>query len=263
MEDKKDNKLRLSNDKDIDKSGFLGGGHIVFVFKKIERLSSALYLLSNLWNDLEPLKWSIRQKNLDLIGEASRYHYEHLLSRAEVTNKLLSRVGEIISLLEVAFSAGLLSDMNLRVLRGEYIHLVKILKEKESTFLTLPEGFFSESLFSNREIFPQVQGLPTTGEKQVFSKGHKGHIKDNAHKMSFRKADGVNNSNNTSVLDVSSRRAYILKLVKNMGEITIKDALSVIKDCSEKTIQRELISMTKAGLLKKSGERRWSRYSLV
>jgi DeoR/GlpR family transcriptional regulator of sugar metabolism len=36
----------------------------------------------------------------------------------------------------------------------------------------------------------------------------------------------------------------------------------VIKDVSEKTIQRELISLIEAGIILKTGERRWSRYSI-
>lgn len=264
MEDKKDNKIQNINDKSLTKSGFLSGNHIAFVFKKIERLSSALYLLTNLWNDLEPLKWSIRQKNLDLISEASRYHYEHLLSRSEVTNKLLGRVGEIISLLEIAFSAGLLSDMNLRVLREEYLYLTRILREKENTFITLPKDFFSDATLGDREVFPQALSLPHTMGAEDISKGHKGHIKDISTKMSFTKKQTVPKSRpSTSHNENNDRREAIIKLVKNMGEITIKDAVLVIKNCSEKTIQRELISMTESGVLKKTGERRWSRYSLV
>ena len=43
----------------------------------------------------------------------------------------------------------------------------------------------------------------------------------------------------------------------------IKDVSPLIKGCSEKTIQRELLSMVKSGILKKEGEKRWSKYSLA
>jgi len=33
--------------------------------------------------------------------------------------------------------------------------------------------------------------------------------------------------------------------------------------CGEKTLQRELVSMVGDGVLKKSGEKRWSRYFLA
>ncbi len=61
-----------------------------------------------------------------------------------------------------------------------------------------------------------------------------------------------------------NRRGVILKLFKNKKgkEFTIKDISYEVSDCSEKTIQRELISLVADGVLEKQGERRWSRYSL-
>jgi hypothetical protein len=42
----------------------------------------------------------------------------------------------------------------------------------------------------------------------------------------------------------------------------MKDFVKVIPECSEKTIQRELLDLVGKGVLKKEGERRWSTYSL-
>ena len=61
----------------------------------------------------------------------------------------------------------------------------------------------------------------------------------------------------------SNRQNIILSLLKKKKELTIKDISQIIKDCSEKTIQRELISFINAGVLKKTGQRRWSKYALV
>jgi hypothetical protein len=43
----------------------------------------------------------------------------------------------------------------------------------------------------------------------------------------------------------------------------IKDVSPLVTGCSEKTIQRELSAMVRSGILKKVGEKRWSRYSLA
>lgn len=59
-----------------------------------------------------------------------------------------------------------------------------------------------------------------------------------------------------------SRRTRIIKLIKDKREVAIKDIIEHFPDLSEKTIQRELVSLTDSNVLKKSGERRWSRYSL-
>ena len=58
------------------------------------------------------------------------------------------------------------------------------------------------------------------------------------------------------------RRNVILDVLRTKQELSIKDISNIVTDCSEKTIQRELLGMVEEGMLKKKGERRWSRYSL-
>ena len=60
----------------------------------------------------------------------------------------------------------------------------------------------------------------------------------------------------------NERQEIILATLKTQSNLSIKDFSKVIKDCSEKTIQRELIDLVNKGVVKKAGERRWSRYSL-
>lgn len=59
------------------------------------------------------------------------------------------------------------------------------------------------------------------------------------------------------------RRATILGIMQKKDKVTIRDVSHVIKDCSDKTIQRELLALVKQGVLVKEGERRWSTYSLA
>ena len=69
------------------------------------------------------------------------------------------------------------------------------------------------------------------------------------------------------------RRDDIVNIIKNIGgNATIKDIKDRVKSspnktspllsCGEKTLQRELVSMVKDGVLNKMGEKRWSRYFL-
>ena len=64
-------------------------------------------------------------------------------------------------------------------------------------------------------------------------------------------------------VQIESRRTRILKLIKDNREVAIKDIVAYFPDVSEKTIQRELVYLSDSGVLKKTGERRWSRYSLA
>lgn len=61
----------------------------------------------------------------------------------------------------------------------------------------------------------------------------------------------------------NKRREIIIQMLRDKKDLSIKDIAAEITDCSEKTIQRELVELLKKGIIKKTGERRWSRYSLV
>jgi len=58
------------------------------------------------------------------------------------------------------------------------------------------------------------------------------------------------------------RRERIKTILEAKGEATIKDISEIVSDVSEKTIQRELNAMIEDNIVKRHGERRWSRYSL-
>jgi hypothetical protein len=58
----------------------------------------------------------------------------------------------------------------------------------------------------------------------------------------------------------SDRMSLILELVRKRRSLSIKEIAAVIKDCSEKTIQRELNILIERGLIRREGERRWSVY---
>ena len=58
------------------------------------------------------------------------------------------------------------------------------------------------------------------------------------------------------------RRKIILAIIKQKPQLAVKDISKSIPAVSEKTIQRELLAMVEEGILKKTGERRWSTYSM-
>jgi hypothetical protein len=67
-------------------------------------------------------------------------------------------------------------------------------------------------------------------------------------------------------LSKTKRKDIILNFIKDKGVVTIKDICKIkdksIVSCSEKTIQRELMSLIKEGVIKREGDKRWTKYSL-
>ena len=60
----------------------------------------------------------------------------------------------------------------------------------------------------------------------------------------------------------NSRKAAILEILNDKGPSYIKDISVIVRDVSEKTIQRELQALVAEGRVVRSGERRWTTYSL-
>ena len=61
----------------------------------------------------------------------------------------------------------------------------------------------------------------------------------------------------------TDRQTVILNFLKIGVWLSIKDIAKNLPDFSGKTVQRELNTLTDTGLVKKTGERRWSRYAKV
>lgn len=229
----------------------------VFVFKKTEKLASAVYMITGLFADNEPMKWTLRKKASDLLSFILHFKDLPESGMSDFVYSIKTKVLELVSLLEISQRGGLISDMNFSILKQEFINLVDVLSSiqnspKPSTHETFSKTFFDvqsgDSALKDR-FFPQQAGRQTT--------------QASATQMSYSSIKDMTASNPRSEFKRSNRQNIILALLKKKKEVTIKDIAQVIKDCSEKTIQRELISFMEAGVLKRTGERRWSKYSLA
>jgi len=176
-------------------------------FKMAERVSTAIYFLTNFFNDEEPLRWELRTEATRLVQDKFKDKF--------------SALKDISAMLSLAKRTGLVSDVNHDILigeidklTGEYKRLSFPLNIEETSFrkLTVPEKF---------------------------------NVKDR-----------------TNPVKKNTRQEAILSIIKNKKEVMIKDISSQFNGYSDKTIQRELFGMVKDGILIKSGEKRWSRYSL-
>ncbi len=271
-------------------------GALVFgatISKKCERLATAIYLVTNFLSDTEPMKPRLRSLSLELVRDASLVKNGSQAMEANVLEALRANILETLSLFELAFIAGLVSEMNFTILKREYVSLRDMIEVKKAsreshTDSILGDNFFSvsnpEPLRSDlKNLSPRSDLYASSATRTPASpKGHS--IGQTVITMSDRNTKGQSvlvhpslrggtptrqsstpSSTPRAITDVAkeSRRSRILKLVKDNREVTIKDIANHFADLSEKTIQRELMSFVERGVLKKFGERRWSRYSLA
>ncbi len=209
----------------------------LIISKKTEKLASAVYLITGLFSDSEPMKWTLRKKVSELLSFILTFKS---IRQSEVPSFILnveSKIGEIVSLMEVGVLGGLVSKMNFSILDKEFAVLLSLISNSkhktDSSNSLIPATFFE-----------------VVNQSPVIYNYQKNTIKDTG----SLKDIGVFKSNN--------RQGIILGLLKKKKELSIKDIAEIIKDVSEKTIQRELVSLIEAGVITKTGERRWSKYSL-
>ena len=266
------------------------GGMEVFgirTSKKCERLATAIYLVTNFLSDTEPMRSRLRVLSLELVRDASFIKNGSQTVEANVLESLRSNVTETLSLFELAFVAGLVSEMNFVILKREYASLrdsidIKKASRESRTDTILGDNFFGTP---NQEIRSDLKNLSPRSDLYIssattpapFSKGHS--IGQTNTSMSDRNTKGQSVASRQAVpltmlaqtpkpkipnsVTKEARRSRILKLIKDNREVTIKDIVMHFPDVSEKTIQRELVAMSDSGVLKKIGDRRWSRYALA
>jgi hypothetical protein len=254
--------------------GRVGEGSVsVMSYTKTQKLITALYMVTDIMDKDEPLRNKLRTLGIEILSDTN-------------SDK---KIQETMSFLDIASAMNFISEMNCAILKKEFLELKNSIQEQREIKPVWLEGFFDSPLeeypdFSRGEvdIHPVSLKRATPQEGNKFLKGHtrigvqKGStllkaIKDMSNKMPAPIVPPLRDR--SGIFDVlkKQRRDNIINIIKDFsdgGTITdIKDKIktapeqaSFLVSCSEKTLQRELVSMVRDGVLKKNGEKRWSRY---
>lgn len=278
--------------------------YLLFLLKKTERIVAALYVITNSFSDYEPLKWNIRESGTSLIKHILSFKERMKAHNREPISDTFAEIARLLSILDLAHIADLLSPMNSSVLKNEIEGLTGTIENKwrasnlpthapslEESFFGIPRNTFSNTKEDrSKTSIPNLKNTePNTEESTTLyafgdlerllrsqKDNHKGHVGDFGNVLD-RKPQTLVQDTQAKHTDVSytdftnhqidtreERMQKIISVLRKHGNsATIRDFSAIIKGCSEKTIQRLLIEMVQGGVLKKSGNRRWSRYSIV
>ncbi|ETB64226.1 MAG: hypothetical protein O210_OD1C00001G0714 [Parcubacteria bacterium RAAC4_OD1_1] len=257
-----------------------------FVTKKTEKLVTALYMVTDCMETDDALKSKLRLLGVELLSLTFKLNTVSPIEKKGEIGISLSKIKEIVSFIEIAGTIGFISEMNTIVLNKEFASLVKELEEKGSK-----DKHFSFVL--NDKMFE----VPNEEKKEEFTVNNS--IKDIYNKRTtYNDASarpiGLSFINTNSplqngrikkpssmprdVFEKENRINKIISLIKDLsdtnsqkdknslktndGGVSIRDISDSFNNCSEKTIQRELNSLVEKGKLKKTGSKRWSRYSI-
>lgn len=206
-----------------------------YIAERLQKLTAALYRVTDLFSDKEPLKWSLRDNAIEL--------YLKLMSIKRNPGNfqdVIEYVGKIIKMLEIASTGTIVSNMNFDILRKEYINLMNIM-----------EG--------NKEVMvPEISiGQKTIG--QIKTEKIEAPIKPARQILPRKKSDRP--VLKSKRLHSEERKKKIIDFLKQNGEKTIKEISVIFTGISEKSVQRDLSNLIKTGQLISKGEKRWRTYS--
>ncbi|HVY54438.1 MAG TPA: hypothetical protein VHC46_01650, partial [Thermodesulfobacteriota bacterium] len=250
--------------------------HFAFIYKKTEKLVTAIYMITNFIKDNEPLKWKIREAALSLMELNLDWVSVSLAERRELLREYRALALEIVSLSSVASHAGLISEMNFHILSREFNGLVSVIEKDENKQANEETVILDPSFFAAGEPEPlrtaprAPEAVPeplsahkgqTVSQSRTQAPSAEAPVPARKHEHLLPKDTEARTSKTYDSKD--SRQAIIIKLLSKKSGLGVKDFVGNIKGVSEKTIQRELLAMVASGVLKKEGERRWSTYSLA
>lgn len=212
----------------------------VYIYKKAERLAKAVHLIAPAFQKAPALRDRLDRVAVGLVDSAI---LPPQLARAALSQELLA----LSSVLAIARTSGMLSTMNADLISRESHALLEEIAVYEEPRLMLEETPTLAALAKSSMAAPQAERQQARSAPARVPATHKGHNKGQSQGASPARG---------------SRQEAILDVLKERGPSYIKDISTVVRDVSEKTIQRELQRLVEEGRVERTGERRWTTYSL-
>lgn len=196
--------------------------------EQIKKLTAALYRVTDRMDDVEPLKWKLREHALQLnelyFQDESSLSFGELERRGKMIAPLLK---SIIRMLELAMYTAFVSRINFEVLVREYRELEKMIFQTSD--------------------YPQIEE-----QKEAEKPSSKAPLRQHP--------EGQKSDKKT----VSERQEKILTFLAEKQSASVGDLTSIFDTgLSEKTVQRDLNDLVVSGKVRAEGNRRWRRYYFI
>jgi len=223
-------------------------------YARAERIVAALHLLTNHVHEGEPLRSMVRARALSLLEAVLSIRDEMRAPESPEIASLRSSIRLLISLVRMLIVSGSVSPQNAGI-------VIESIDELGNFIASSQRSSLSETISLSREDLDVPGSL--LGQQGTSRRFHIKDIKDND---SVKDIESVRDTPNTSIKAVSSeispRKLSILEILRGGGDLSIRDIASSVPQYSEKMIQRELAELVSLGRVKKTGLKRWSRYSV-
>lgn len=242
----------------------------------MNKINQALYMVTDLIDDTVSLRSVIRNTGISIghtfIEVISTSKYTTLKHMIDIKNNLVY----LMHSFDMLYRYHNVSQMNYQIIHTElekiYTHVSTYIQEKESTrdsiAETLHTDFFKapkDLSVSTREVFSEKKhddSLPLLQEVTIPTEVSHHVIKDIPKDTHPAKVPLTVATPPGVISAKEKRHSNIINILKQKKDASINDICNLFKDCSSKTIQRDLIELIKNKKVVKRGDRRWSTYSL-
>jgi hypothetical protein len=208
-------------------------------YKQMERLVTATHMVTNYVPNREILKGRVRDIASTLLTDTMKLRDGFTSSGINALSNIIAQVRLILSLLDTLYASGMISKMNLRILKDAYIDFSRNLE-------SMATARAAEGVELTKEYFLQTVANSSSSNVKI-------EHSDSGQDKNKNKKKEASMARINAILDYLSKR----------DSAGTGDLAQVITNCSSKTLQRDLMSLVKAGKIKKFGHKRWTKYSLT
>jgi DNA-binding HxlR family transcriptional regulator len=217
-----------------------------FVFRKSEKLTTALYMVTDIMSEREPMKWKMRETAVELLSGVTLAMSSTPGEKMSALADVLKKIERMISFLEIAHASRMLSEMNASVLKKEYAVLKTSVEYEWTKVFDRDKGMLSEGFFHvHEEMKPEIEHdrsvdtnkdssmrtTPTEAYKRQNMKelAQRTEIKQSIIPVSVKKEDAVVQLQKYAPIQVHPERMHGVSLPKdNVKEVfsrTVSDDL--------------------------------------
>lgn len=224
-------------------------------YRRVERISIAVHLLTNHIDSEEPVRTASRTAAVGLLTDVLNIRDDMRSPTSVSMATLLGRVRYLISIVRLMVSSGFVSTPN-----GTTV--VEALDDLGNFLVASQRSAISENVTLSKDDLVDVRMnySPRVSTKSLKDMSDIKDVKDTSANRSEK--DMSQNAHKTQSSE-SVRVQSILEVLRAGGSLGIKDIAANMPEYSEKMIQRELLDLVSRRLISKTGSKRWSRYALL
>lgn len=273
------------------------GDYYALYTEKMHKILIALYMVTDLVETNHSVKDTLRETAVQTLSFIYELGYRDTQGHTEKLHDIHTFLNECSSYFDVLFRTGYVSPMNYQVILAEMQKLQHLIEqhvvELENTN-SIPRNARVENNITS-SFFDDDRLVENKGHTETNSSHHRESeeepnketaIKDSTEEIVFVPKASLpslierykNKRTLTKKVEPKKPKAQreprlneakeerknnILKILKQKKNASIKDIGSLFKDCSIKTIQRDLNELIDEHKVIKKGSRRWSTYNLI